>query len=256
MSLNSTLTVAVSGGTATVVDYRNGPPLPSGWTQTAFYDDFTNGLSKWNVRNDDWSGNEYSIRLARNVTTQGGILHITAKHESVTAGSTTRQYSSGYLDTIGKFSQQYGRWEARMLLPQSKGMWPAFWLRCNSAAGELDIVEAAIGSGRTVQTVHQTTSSDQPKAAHEDSSAALTQWHTYWCEREPGVIRWGIDNRTVFVDTVQQTPWLDSALNDSLNIRLNLQVGGVMPKWYNVDVDSTTVFPADLQVDWVRVLTR
>ena len=48
----------------------------------------------------------------------------------------------------GLFSFQYGRIEARMMVPESQGMWPAFWLLGNNidtinwpACGELDIME-------------------------------------------------------------------------------------------------------------------
>lgn len=252
------ITVTAAGESVAINLTVGGPPMPAGWTKVTFYDDFSNGLGKWNVRNNDWSPNEESIRLAKNVFINNGILTIRALHESVTVGATTRQYSSGYLATDnGKFSQQYGRWEFRMLFPaKSKGVWPAAWLRCNTGLGELDVIEAAVNSGVIVQTLHQTTNSDQPKVDFEDHQTDFTQWHTYWVEREPGVIRWGIDDRTTFVVTSAQLSWLESSMNEAMNIRLNLQVNGAMPEYYNQLVDSTTVFPADLQVDWVRVLSR
>ena len=35
-----------------------------------------------------------------------------------------------------------------------------------------------------------------------------------------------------------------------------LQVGGSMPAWYGLDVDSSTGFPADFGIDFVRVYRR
>lgn len=251
------ITVTAAGETATADYTVSGQPLPAGWTKVTFFDDFSGGLGKWNVRNNDWSTNEESIRLSKNVFIVNGVLTIRALRETVTVGSTTRQYTSGYLDSINKHSQQCGRWEVRMKFPVgSKGMWPAFWLRCDTTVGELDVIEAAINSGVIVQTLHQTTNSDQPKVDFEDHQTDFTQWHTYWVEREPGVVRWGIDGRTTFTVTSSQLGWLESTMNDAMNMRLNLQVNGAMPSWYKQTVDSTTVFPADLQVDWVRVLSR
>jgi beta-glucanase (GH16 family) len=56
-----------------------------------------------------------------------GILHIVARQPS--AGV----YTSARLKSQGLFSFQYGRIEARMMLPESQGMWPAFWLLGNNS---------------------------------------------------------------------------------------------------------------------------
>lgn len=237
----------------------SGIPLPSGWSKVTFFDDFTGGLSKWNVRNNTWASNELSIDTNRsvNVFTDGQALTERAQRESYTAYSTTRQYTSAYLDTIGKESQQYGRWEMRAKLPASKGLWPAFWLRGNQGLGEIDVMESVGGTGKTVQTVHQSTNGDLAKKGHEDSSVSdLTTWHVYAVEREPGAVRWYIDDRLVFQVTSTDATWLDSTFNEPMNIRLNLQVGGSMPNWYGLPVDSSTILPADFTVDYVRVLTR
>src|ERR1700756_1604967 len=76
-----------------------------------------------------------------------GILHITARNPT---GAT---YTSARLKTQGQFSFMYGRVEARMLLPESQGMWPAFWLLGNNivtlswpACGELDVMEHIDGN--------------------------------------------------------------------------------------------------------------
>lgn len=255
-----TTTVTVSSSaTPTASATPSGVPLPSGWSKVTFFDDFTAGLGKWNVRNNTWASNELSIDTNRpvNVFTDSQGLTERAQRETYTAYGTTRQYTSAYLHTIGKESQQYGRWELRAKLPASKGLWPAFWLRTDTGLGELDVMESAGGTGKTVQTVHQSTNGDGGKAGHEDSSVAdLTAWHLYAVEREPGVVRWYIDDRLVFQVTSAQATWLDSALNSPMNIRLNLQVGGSMPNWYGLPVDSSTVLPADFTVDYVRVLAR
>lgn len=238
------------------------PPLPAGWTKTAFLDDFTGTRPdslKWNVRNNDYSANELSALTNRpaNVVLDGKTLTLRAQRELYTIGAAARNYTSGYLDTIGRDSWQYGRFEIRAKLPKTKGTWPAFWLRGAKGLGELDILESVGGTGKTVQTVHQSTNGDQAKKGHEDSSVAdLTAWHVYAAEREAGVIRWFIDDRLVFTVTAAEAPWLDATFNEPMNIRLNLQVGGSMPNWYKQPVDATTTLPADFVVDYVRVLAR
>ena len=76
-----------------------------------------------------------------------GILHIVAVNPSGTT------YTSARMKTQGLFSFMYGRIEARMKLPESQGMWPAFWLLGNNitkfawpACGELDVMEHIDGN--------------------------------------------------------------------------------------------------------------
>jgi hypothetical protein len=94
------------------------PPVspPSGSGQLVFDDEF-NGTavdpSKWRVRNNSWASNELSIDTSRpsNVFVSNGVLTLRAQREQYTVGSTTRSYTSGYLDTIGLSGHEYGRWE-------------------------------------------------------------------------------------------------------------------------------------------------
>ena len=233
-------------------------PAPSGY-RLVFNDDFNSiDRVKWNVRNNSWARNEESIVTSRtsNVFVSNGALTLRAINESYTVGSTTRQYTSGYLDTIGRGSWKYGRFEMRAKLPTAQGMWPAFWLRNNTTLGELDIMEAVGGRvNQTVQTVHQSTNGDLAKAGHEDTlpSGDTSTWHTYSVERQPGYMKWYVDGRLVFTKTQSQLSWLDSSFNEPMNIRLNLQVGGSMPNWYGLPVKGAPLGQSDFVIDYVRV---
>ena len=91
---------------------------------------------------------QYTAR-SENIHQEHGNRVIIARHESFTgADGTQREYTSARLQTKGKFEQQYGRFEARIKIPQGQGMWPAFWLLGNDntstgwpARGEIDIME-------------------------------------------------------------------------------------------------------------------
>ncbi|MGB6729200.1 MAG: chitobiase/beta-hexosaminidase C-terminal domain-containing protein, partial [Terracidiphilus sp.] len=52
----------------------------------------------------------------------GGGLNIVAESPTIDV------FTSARLKSQGLFSFQYGRIEAKMMLPESQGMWPAFWL--------------------------------------------------------------------------------------------------------------------------------
>ncbi|MFL6164069.1 MAG: family 16 glycosylhydrolase [Jatrophihabitantaceae bacterium] len=236
-------------------------PAPSGY-QLVWSDDFNSlNTGKWNVRNNTWSSNEESIDTSRpaNVFISDGTLTLRAIKQTYTAYGTTRQYTSGYLDTIGKESWQYGRIEMRAKLPIAQGMWPAFWLRNDVGLGELDIMEAVGGmNDSSVQTVHQSTNGDLARKGHQDTlpSGTNADWHVYAVDREPGYMNWYVDNRLVFTVTQSELSWLDPTFNSPMNIRLNLQVGGSMPAYYQLPVGATPTGQSDYVVDYVRVYQK
>ena len=57
-----------------------------------------------------------------------------AEHRRPAAHSRHRDLYFGAAETEGLFSFQYGRIEAKIMLPESQGMWPAFWLLGNNIA--------------------------------------------------------------------------------------------------------------------------
>jgi beta-glucanase (GH16 family) len=257
-SSTPTSSTPTSSAPAPVPAPTSSAPAPTGY-KLVFSDDFnTVDRAKWNVRNNSWAHNEESIVTSRpaNVFVSNGALTLRAIKETYTVGSTTRQYTSGYLDTIGHESWQYGRIEMRAKLPTAQGMWPAFWLRDNTNLGELDIMEAVGGlPTRSVQTIHQSTNGDMAKAGHEDvlPSGTTATWHTYAVDREPGSVKWYVDDRLVFSKTESVLSWLDPTFNEPMNIRLNLQVGGSMPAWYGMPVNGAPLGASDYVIDYVRV---
>ena len=95
---------------------------------------------------DGWGNNElqYYTDRSENVTVQNGLLVISAIEENYNGSS----FTSTKLVTKGKFSQAYGRFEARIKVPGGSGLWPAFWLLGEnvdvdgwSQCGEIDIME-------------------------------------------------------------------------------------------------------------------
>ena len=200
-----------------------------------------------------------------------GYLHIVA--EQPTAGTAT--YTSARLKSQGLFSFQYGRIEARMLLPESQGLWPAFWLLGNNintnpwpACGELDIMEHIDGSNTpfggpgtgslpgydwTQSSIHGTgLSGGQPYTTTGFSAAA---WHTYGMIWSKGKIEYYIDNPSNIYETfTPSSPGSGTWPFDQGPefILLNLAVGGDWPG----SPDSATVFPSSMLVDYVRIYTN
>ncbi|MGA9071369.1 MAG: family 16 glycosylhydrolase [Terracidiphilus sp.] len=189
-----------------------------------------------------------------------GVLHIVAQNPSASV------YTSARLKSQGLFSFMYGRIEARMLLPESQGMWPAFWLLGNNitsvnwpACGEQDVMEHIDGSNPqnegydwTQGSIHGTNLGTGTQYHPTGFSAAA--WHTYGMIWSKGQVQYYVDSPTnvyaTFTPTSQTGTWpFDSGPEF---IILNLAVGGDWPG----SPDSTTKFPSEIQVDYVRIYTN
>jgi beta-glucanase (GH16 family) len=99
-----------------------------------------------------WGNNEleyYTTRLKNAFINGKGQLVIAALHENYTGtDNITRDYTSARLITKGKFTQKFGKFEARIKLPFGQGIWPAFWMLGSDIdvvgwpkCGEIDVME-------------------------------------------------------------------------------------------------------------------
>jgi beta-glucanase (GH16 family) len=209
----------------------------------------------------DW-GNaqlEYDTARPTNVSLDGaGHLAITARRESYLGSA----YTSGRISTRGLFSQNRGRFEARMKMPSGRGMWPAFWLLGADyattpwpACGEIDIMEYR---GQEPGVIHgslhgpgysggnaRTRSYTLPNGGRFDSG-----YHLFAIEWKANQITYLVDNVPYQVLTPASLPagtrWV---FDHPFFILLNLAVGGN----YVGSPDGSTVFPQTLLVDYVRV---
>ena len=193
----------------------------------------------------------------------------------------SRRCSSGCLDTVGKFSQKYGRFEVRAKLPtvknNSRGVWPAFWLRPDDGQGnegEIDVFEAygtpAQGKtdvdpyGRSEATAHvyqpgrhgglQAPEGRKKKNAWTSQSINLNdgKFHTWAAEWTPSRITFFIDGRKyheVTKKTWGSATWNKFFTTDKFNIRLNVQVGS---SYWGLPEPGKTADSTEFVVDYVR----
>ncbi|ASW54892.1 glycoside hydrolase family 16 protein [Plantactinospora sp. KBS50] len=237
---------------------------PAGW-KLAWSDEFSGSTldsSKWNALGPTMVDYDKACITNRpdNVFVSGGVLTLRAKRESFTCGSERRAYTSAYLDTKGKASFTYGRFEVRAKAPTtptgSTGIWPAFWLRPDDGGvGEIDVTELPGGANwyklSTQAIFYDYTPIKQDNRAALPNGIPSDGFHTYATEWEPGVMRWYLDGKLVWQRDRSTTSWFDKAFSRPFHLRLNIQVGG----WLG-DPDSATRFPSDFQVDYVRVWKR
>jgi beta-glucanase (GH16 family) len=226
--------------------------------------------AKWVLETggNGWGNNELEYYTARpdNARIQNGSLVITAIDERYTGpDGVTRDYTSARLKTQGTFALAYGKFEARIRVPQGQGIWPAFWMLGNDITalgwprcGEIDIMEHI---GREPSTVHGTIHGPRYSGAKAIGAAHnlpggqrfADAFHLFAVEWEPNVIRWYVDDVLFATKTPADLPkdakWV---YDHPFFLLLNVAVGGNWPG----SPDRTTVFPQTMLVDYVRVYKR
>jgi beta-glucanase (GH16 family) len=251
------------------------PPPRAGWT-LAWSDEFNApndspvDSSKWVLESggNGWGNQELEYYLARpqNAFQQDGNLVIKVLEEKYTGpDGMTRNYTSARLKTQGKFSQKYGRFEARIKIPYGQGIWPAFWMLGDDIekkgwpkCGEIDIME---NIGKEPAMVHGTIhgpgySGDKGIGAPFELAAGqrfADDFHVFAVEWEPKAIRFYVDDHLYTTRTPSDLPkgarWV---YQHPFFIILNVAVGGGWPG----NPDATTVFPQTMLADYVRVYRR
>lgn len=227
-------------------------------------------LSKWvvEVGGKGWGNEEleYYTNRRENAHIQDGSLMIEARRENYTGtDGVSRNYTSARLKTAGKFSQAYGRFEARIKIPAGQGMWPAFWMLGDDidkagwpACGEIDVME---NIGKEPSTIHGSihgpgyTGGDGIEAPYKLPATRrfADDFHVYAVEWEPNAIRFYVDDDLYVTRTrADLHPGWKWVFDHPFFLLLNLAVGGDWPG----NPDATTVFPQTMQVDYVRVYQR
>ena len=212
-----------------------------------------------------WGNSEleyYTPRLA-NASQQKGNLVIRVQQEKFTGSDgVTRNYTSARLKTQGKFSQAYGRFEARIKIPRGQGIWPAFWMLGDDvdkagwpACGEIDIMENIGKEPSLVHgTIHGPGYSGAKSIGSPDALPAsqpfAEDFHVYAVEWEPNTIRFYVDDYLYATRTPADLPpgtkWV---YDHPFFILLNVAVGGDWPG----NPDTSSAFPQTMLVDYVRV---
>lgn len=203
---------------------------------------------------------EYYTTSTENAFIQDGMLVIRAKKEYMLG----RDYTSARLNTQFKAGWTYGRFEMRAKLPNTPGIWPAFWMmpaRANygnwPASGEIDILEM-IGKepGRAYGTLHFGNPHTFKSGTYNLPNGAnfSDDFHTFAVEWEPDEFRWYVDDvlyhrvDTWFTSGRENAPQ-PAPFDQEFYLLLNVAVGGHWPG----NPAETSVFPQDLLVDYVRV---
>jgi len=198
----------------------------------------------------------YSTDRTENTTVVNGELHLIASKESYQGYN----YTASIIKTTRAVYWQYGLIEARIKLPGTTGFVPAFWLLAENnlygwwpQSGEIDILEHPTNQpDRIFGTVHTGTYNYFTGTAPVGSSIQIpdaeTEFHVYAIEWTPDKIDFYVDEQKYFTFENEHTGFMAWPFDQPFYILLGMGVGG---GWVG-DPDETTVFPATMQVDWVR----
>lgn len=231
-----------------------------------FEDDFDgNALdeTKWIYELGDLKkNNELQAYRRQNISVKNSCLVITAKREDFL----TQHWTSGSITTESKFTQVYGRWEAKIKFPNISGAFCAFWMKGANQinhydeysgrtvegvewpmCGEIDITETIPGNATRAQAnlwKYSGGSFGAGRSGNIDSS----QWHLY-------AVEWTDADIKVFVDGTIYKSWTYASYAASETqayhlpffMIVNMAVGasgGTPPS----DISEMKMY-----VDWVRV---
>ena len=227
-------------------------------------------INKWSheVGGHGFGYNElqYYTDDSSNSFVDNGILHIRAKYEPAGIGSPNnlRNFSSARLRTVGKGDWQYGRIDVRAKIALGQGIWPAIWMLPSDwiyggwpKSGEIDIMEhVGHDEGRIHGSVH-TESYNHIIGTQRTNSKLIenvkTLFHIYSIEWSEQKIDFFIDDTLHFTFKNDITnDFRTWPINERFHLLLNVAVGGNWPGPPN----NTTVFPQDMEVDYVRVYEK
>ena len=174
------------------------------------------------------------------------------------------RYTSARLKTQDRYTQRYGRIEARIRIPEGQGIWPAFWMLGEDfgeigwpTSGEIDIMENV---GFEPSVVHAsihgpgfsggnslTAARSLPEGAWHDA------FHVFAAEWSPRSIAFSVDGAEYARFGPGNVPaggrWV---FDHPFFVLINVAVGGHWPG----SPDGSTRFPQTMLVDYVRFYQR
>lgn len=243
-------------------------PTSEGWKLTWSEEFNYSGLPDSTIWNYAEGGNGYGNRELQyytkadtnNAIVKDGKLFITALKQT----RDKNQYTSARLNSQNKAEFQYGRIEVRAKLPAGRGTWPAIWMLGKNRAeagwptcGEIDIMEHVGYDKDTIHGTIHTQAYNHMKGTQKGKTIFIenpyTAFHVYsieWTQEKIDFLLDGVVYNHIVNEHLSTNEW---PFDQPFYLILNLAVGG---NWGGKKGIDETVFPAVMEVDYVRVFSK
>lgn len=268
-----------------------GLDMPKEWV-LVFEDHFKGGKidsRKWTripyvgYRASDWR--RYQSQEKKLVGFGGSSIKLWGKYGKYVTQNNQKEaqetYACGGIQSLGKFSFQYGRVDVRARFTCVQGCWPAIWMMPDSSpggwpnAGEIDIMEHLNHEGHVYQTIHLLGNNGKHmsrgikpnpkieiKAGRKSRRKGappvqVSDWHVYSVHWTPQGITFLVDDKvTGTINSSISSKWPFSRPDNTFYLIIDQQIGG---KWVEgsgskgIDKETLSKKGAVLEVDYVRV---
>jgi beta-glucanase (GH16 family) len=171
-------------------------------------------------------------------------------------------YTSARINTAATFTLTYGRMEARARVPTGVGCWPAFWALGSNitsvgwpACGEIDIMEWVGQTPSHIKGSLHAPGYSGGQSLNADcvlpnNASYSDAYHVFAVDWYPDQVVFSMDGSVYEVRPKSAIPAGSQWPFDlPFYLILNFAVGGNWPG----PPDSSTVFPQDFRIDYVRV---
>jgi beta-glucanase (GH16 family) len=207
-----------------------------------------------------WGNNElqyYTRADTNNAKVSRGSLWVITKKEPRESNA----YTSARLVTRGKADFTYGKIEIRAKLPRGRGLWPAVWMLGSNIqkvgwpmSGEIDIMEhVGFEKDSVFGTIHSK-AYNHVINTHKGKKTFIrdpyTEFHLFTLQWTPERMEFLLDDVVYNHFDNEHKTAAEWPFDEPFYLLINLAVGGNLGGQKGVD---ETVFPAALEVDYVRV---
>jgi len=197
-------------------------------------------LTPWKTRNTTGERQYYD---PANTFVRNGNLVIKSERRAVRG----REYASGIITSLNHPQFKYGYYEIRSKAPKGQGIWPAFWLT-NDDTSEIDVFEMLGSDPRVLHsTLHHTVDGKDHQHKTETTVSDLSaDFHIFAVDWQPDNVIWYMDGVEVWRFAEDNVP------SDKMWMVVNTAIGGP----WSGRPDSTTQFPQEFLVDYIRVYEK
>jgi beta-glucanase (GH16 family) len=226
--------------------------------------------TKWNRQvekagrfNEEW---QRYTKSKKNAYVENDQLVIKAIHKGKKHG--LDQYASARLNTAGKFSFKYGKVAARIKLPKTEGIWPAFWMLGANIdenggttpwpqCGEIDILE--LYGSKDAAVVEANIHFSDKNGSHDQMGSKsfklkegvfADDFHIFELEWTEEKVSWSVDGNEYASFAIKGKEF--SMFHKEFFFLLNIAVGGTFAGRPN----KSSEFPEYMYVDWIRVYQK